>query len=230
VAEQNDQENPVLLVREGESAGQRYVMHEESVVIGRSAESDFILPERQISREHVRIWREDDAYYIEDLNSKNGTWLNGVPLGGKARLKDGDEIQVALAVKISFLGSEATLPLSLENLQQEPPGLLRLDSEARQVYIRNQLLDPPLSLPQYRLMELLVENTGTIVTREQVVDAVWPESMGEGVSEQAIDALVRRLRDRLAELDEEHQYVVTVRGHGFRLDNFPEDAGLPRHV
>jgi len=40
-----------------------------------------------------------------------------------------------------------------------------------------------------------------------------------GVSQQAIDALVRRLRDRLFELDAEHQYVVTVRGHGFRLDN-----------
>jgi DNA-binding response OmpR family regulator len=39
------------------------------------------------------------------------------------------------------------------------------------------------------------------------------------VSEQAIDALVRRLRDRLAELDPDHRYVVTVRGHGFRLEN-----------
>ncbi|MFZ4813533.1 MAG: winged helix-turn-helix domain-containing protein, partial [Phototrophicaceae bacterium] len=40
---------------------------------------------------------------------------------------------------------------------------------------------------------------------------------GEGVSEQAIDALVRRLRDRLAEVDPDTQYIVTMRGHGFRL-------------
>ncbi len=40
----------------------------------------------------------------------------------------------------------------------------------------------------------------------------------DGVSEQAIDALVRRLRDRIAELDPKHQYIITVRGHGFRLD------------
>ena len=45
-----------------------------------------------------------------------------------------------------------------------------------------------------------------------MVEAVWPDAMGAGVSEQAIDALVRRLRDRLAKLDEEHKYVVTVRG------------------
>jgi DNA-binding response OmpR family regulator len=38
-------------------------------------------------------------------------------------------------------------------------------------------------------------------------------------SEQAIDALVRRLRDRIAEIDPEHQYIITVKGHGFRFEN-----------
>jgi DNA-binding response OmpR family regulator len=36
-----------------------------------------------------------------------------------------------------------------------------------------------------------------------------------------MDALVRRLRDRLAELDPAHLYIETVRGHGLRLDNPP---------
>jgi DNA-binding winged helix-turn-helix (wHTH) protein len=58
-----------------------------------------------------------------------------------------------------------------------------------------------------------------VVSRQEVVEKVWPESVAEGVSEQAIDALVRRLRERLAEVDKSHNYVVTVRGHGFRLDN-----------
>ncbi len=40
-----------------------------------------------------------------------------------------------------------------------------------------------------------------------------------GISEQAIDALVRRLRDRIAAMDPDHAYIVTVRGHGFRLEN-----------
>jgi DNA-binding response OmpR family regulator len=41
------------------------------------------------------------------------------------------------------------------------------------------------------------------------------------VSEQALDALVRRLRDRLAEIDPIHNYIITVRGHGLRLENPP---------
>ncbi len=45
------------------------------------------------------------------------------------------------------------------------------------------------------------------------------DSEDAGVSEQAIDAVARRLRERIAALDSDHEYIVTVRGHGFRLDN-----------
>jgi DNA-binding response OmpR family regulator len=99
---------------------------------------------------------------------------------------------------------------------------LRLDREGRRVFIGDEEIDPPLSLPQYRLIELLYINDGHVCTRDAVVEAVWPDVVGEGVSEQAIDALVRRLRDRLAEHDPDVQYIVTVRGHGFRLHN-PEN-------
>jgi DNA-binding response OmpR family regulator len=51
------------------------------------------------------------------------------------------------------------------------------------------------------------------------VQAVWPETSGAGVSKQAIDALVRRLRERLNEHDARSNFIVTVRGHGFRLEN-----------
>jgi DNA-binding response OmpR family regulator len=48
---------------------------------------------------------------------------------------------------------------------------------------------------------------------------VWGEDQMAGVSDQALDALIRRLRDRLAALDPRHRYIDTVRGHGMRLDN-----------
>ncbi|HLF00460.1 MAG TPA: winged helix-turn-helix domain-containing protein, partial [Anaerolineales bacterium] len=66
---------------------------------------------------------------------------------------------------------------------------------------------------------LLYARNGDVCPREDVVQAVWPDVQSDGVSEQSIDALVRRLRDRLAEADPVYQYIVTVRGHGFRLDN-----------
>jgi DNA-binding response OmpR family regulator len=58
-----------------------------------------------------------------------------------------------------------------------------------------------------------------VVPREELVKAIWGEEEAYGVSDQALDALVRRLRDRLAEVDKSYEYVVTVRGHGIRLEN-----------
>ncbi|MCB0240653.1 MAG: winged helix-turn-helix transcriptional regulator, partial [Anaerolineae bacterium] len=77
--------------------------------------------------------------------------------------------------------------------------------ETRQVVVSGQVLDPPLSPAQYRLLALLKGAQGGVVSRDEIVRQVWPEAVEEGVSEQAIDALVRRLRERLAESDPLHQ-------------------------
>lgn len=212
-------DKPILIVRDGEAAGQRWVLHGDDIVIGRGPECDIVLPERQVSRQHARVRSEGDHYYIEDLESKNGTLINGRPLKGEIELRDGDEIELALAVKLAFFGSEVTLPVEFGEAGAPSGGRLRLEENTRRVFIDNIELDPPLSLPQYRLLKLLFEGQGRVCTREEVIESVWPESSGEGISEQAIDALVRRLRDRLAEIDPASQYVVTVRGHGFRFEN-----------
>ena len=216
------EDKPVLIIHEGEKAGQRWTIWDEQLVIGRGGECDLVLPERQVSREHIRIFRAEDGYHLHDLESKNGTWLNGKQVHGTVPLRDGDEIQIALAVKITFVGSEATAPLLVDDIP-ETLHRLKLNRDSRRVFISDFEVDPPLSLPQYRLLELLYDGGGAVRTRDEVVEAVWPDAIGEGVSEQAIDALVRRLRDRLAEVDPQHQYIVTVRGHGFRLDNPPGD-------
>ncbi len=215
---EKETERPVLIINATDVAQQHWIMERDDIKIGRGNECDLTLDERQISRQHIRIFRDDNQFYVEDLNSKNGTWLNGNQMKGTRVLADGDEIHLALVIRVQFVGSGATTPLPYD-----PPeslgGRLRLDQEARRVFIGDEELDPPLSLPQYRLLELLYNHVGRICTRDEVVETVWPEAMGEGVSEQAIDALVRRLRDRLADIDPDRQYIVTVRGHGFRMEN-----------
>jgi len=214
----NQTDKPILTVIEGKYTNQYWVIDEAAMTLGRDDECNIVLPERQISRQHIRVTREDGKFFIEDLDSRNGTWINGQRIQGKQELFDGDEVHVALAIRMRFIGSGATAPLPFE-LPENIGGRLRLDRESRRVFIEDTEIDPPLSLPQYRLLELLYINDGSVCTRDSVVETVWPDVMGDGVSEQAIDALVRRLRDRLAEYDEETQYIITVRGHGFRLDN-----------
>lgn len=211
-------EKPVIVASEGELAGQQWTIDSDPFLIGRGSDCNIVLPERQVSRHHVRITREDGQYILHDLGSKNGTHVNGAQISGSVPLQDGDEITIALCVKMLFVGTDATLPLTFEEVH--PAGNLVLDDDQRTVTIGSQSLSPPLSLAQFRLLQALYEADGAVVDRDAIVEAVWPGTGGIGVTEQAIDALVRRLRDRLAELDD-YEYVVTVRGHGFRLENEP---------
>jgi DNA-binding response OmpR family regulator len=202
-------------LREGQGVGTRWMIDRSDMIIGREEDCDIVLPSRQISRNHARIRRSEGRHILEDLGSKNGTFVNGRELTEPYPLQDGDEIQIALSFKLFFVDAGATVPLFFERQAG-----LRLDKDAKSVWIKGQELDPPLSLAQYRLLELLYDNEGKVCSRDEVVQAVWPDVVEEGVTEQAIDALARRLRERLSELDPDHQYIVTVRGHGFKFDNF----------
>mgnify|MGYP001046308994 CR=1 FL=1 len=208
-------EMPMLLTVEGPKRGQRVLVDEPELIMGRDEQCDLVIPDRQVSRQHARIRLEGDGYILEDLDSKNGTFVNGQQLDSPHFLQDGDEIQIAFCCKFAFVGAEATAPVIFE----EPMQGLRMDLESKRVWVAGEELDPPLSLAQYRLLELLYREPGRVYSRDEVVTAVWPEDDREGISEQAIDALARRLRERLAETDPDTQYVITVRGHGFRLEN-----------
>lgn len=209
-------ESAMLVLQRGAEAGRRWPLSRHyPLTVGRSEDCDISLPDRQVSRIHARITWQGDHYQVEDLGSKNGTHVNGQEVRVPIPLRDGDELQIALRFKLAFVDAGATAPLTFDS---EHAGL-RLDKETRQVWINGVMADPPLSLHQYRLLEALWDSGGGVVTREQIVNTVWPEASGEGVSEQAIDALVRRLRERIAEFDQEFSYIVTVRGHGFRLEN-----------
>src|SRR5690554_1672267 len=65
-----------LVIIRGARLGSRIVPGDEPLVIGRAVEADFQIAERSISRQHCRIFRENDRYWIEDMGSTNHTWLN----------------------------------------------------------------------------------------------------------------------------------------------------------
>ena len=213
----------MLIIENGQMAGQRWLMDSDTVIIGREAGvAHLLLPERQVSRRHAKIERTDSGFILTDMESKNGTFLNGKEVREPQKLQDGDEIQIALCVKIAFVGSDATAPLNARPISQGMHPIvrgIRLDKESRRVFIAEQNLDPPLSVQQYRLLEMLIDANGALVSRQEIVEKVWEGESAYGVSEQAIDALVRRLRDRIAERDAEHEDIVTVRGHGLRFEN-----------
>ena len=208
------EEYPLLVAQEGPLKGQRWPVS-QTIVLGREASCDVVVADRQISRYHARLTPTPEGVILEDLGSKNGTHHNGVPLTGPVVLQDGDIVSVALAQQFLFLTSDATMPL----VEGGHPGRLMMDQKSRRVWVNQQQLVPPLSAQQFKMLWLLYESQGQVVSRPELVTAVWGDEQAAGVSDQALDALIRRLRDRLSALDPTHQYISTVRGHGVRMDN-----------
>ncbi len=211
-----NQEIAILLVHEGNSPKTQWPLAETTAIIGRDATSDVQIDDRQVSRRHAEISRASTGYTIRDLGSKNGTFVNGEAVSDTPRpLHNGDEISIALCAKLTFIEDEATVPVTPIMLQRP---LLKIDPDAKRVWVKGQEIMPPLSVAQYTLLELLYQNAGNVVSRDAVVEVVWAAEESEGVSEQAIDALARRLRERIAEIDPETRLFETVRGYGFRLN------------
>jgi hypothetical protein len=213
----NLEEAPLLIGQTGPLKGERWVLN-RIITIGRELTCEVVIPDRQVSHFHARLTPTLEGIVLEDLGSKNGIHRNGTPVVGQVTLQDGDTVQIALAQQFLYLTSDATVPLSDF---EDASGRLRLDLRTRRVWVDNHVIDPPLSALQFHILRVLSDNQGQVVDRHQLVSEVWGEEEAIGVSDQALDALLRRLRDRIAAIDQTHNYIVTVRGHGVRLDNPP---------
>jgi len=210
-----EKDAPILIAINGPLKGERWSL-DHPLVMGREPGCEVVIPDRQVSRFHARLTPGSNGVVLEDLGSKNGTHYNGNLLSGQVVLQDGDMLQIALAQEFQFLSSDATMPLDAEPIRA---GRLMLDMRARQVWVNQKQMNPPLSAQQFQLLWVLYQNSGIVVTRQELISVVWGDEQSAGVTDQALDALIRRLRDRLAAMDSENDYIITVRGHGMMLKN-----------
>ncbi len=213
-------ELPILLGQLGPLEGQKWFI-EDQITIGRGIGCEIVISDRQVSRFHSRIICHDNKeIQLSDLGSKNGTFINGKRVDTPINIQDGDQIKIALIQEFLFISSEATLPIkNRQGLGNGKSGRLLIDEHAHRVWVHEKEIIPPLSVQQFKLLQVLYWADGVVVSREEIIQATWGITKGEGVTEQALDALVRRIRERLAEFDRKNDYLITVRGFGIRLNN-----------
>lgn len=84
-----------LLSAEGDEV-RRYDLDGPAISLGRQADNDIALPDSKISRHHARVDLVGGRYYLVDLDSTNGTRVNGSPIDGRTPLAAGDLIELGL--------------------------------------------------------------------------------------------------------------------------------------
>jgi hypothetical protein len=82
----------LLELTEGSSAPKRVELQGDELVLGRGELSDILVDSEEVSRHHARFVRVDDEYQVQDLESRNGVYLNGLKVN-LAILREGDELQ-----------------------------------------------------------------------------------------------------------------------------------------
>jgi len=92
----------VLQAVQGSTPGKLLPLEGESIVLGRHPACDIVLDSASVSRRHARILNFGGRYFVEDLQSRNGTLLNGKPISERQPLTDGDRLGICELTFVFF--------------------------------------------------------------------------------------------------------------------------------
>ena len=187
-------------------AGQEHPLTDESISIGRAVQNDIVITSKRTSREHARVRREGWRTLLEDLDSTNGTFLNGERLLAPVALQDGDHITIG-DVTLTFHDPDITH-------RDTPFPQLEVDVGAGIVRVDRRAVK--LAPKEFALLAYLHERRGQVCSKDDIGVAVWPE-YHEGVYDYQVENLVRRLRAKLEPDPANPQLLLTMRGLGYKL-------------
>ena len=86
---------------------QKWILKPGEYFIGRFPTNDIVLPDPYVSRKHARIFFSEGKWYIEDLNSTNGTIVNNEDIRGKGSVELGEDVEIILGLTVLKVGKGA---------------------------------------------------------------------------------------------------------------------------
>lgn len=169
---------PFLKITKGPAAGQLIALHAERTILGRHPTCQVVLDDGAVSRNHAQIICDGTRYFIEDLRSRNGTEVNGMRIGLKAELRDGDAIRVCdhafQFLKNADREPTATPKRILLGNQASPPGSGTIDDDdSRPTGPQPVIPENPVAL---NFEELMSNGEGS-----SVLSALEASSTGRGL-------------------------------------------------
>ncbi len=118
----------VLRTLKGLNPGQLFSLDGETTVLGRHPDCDVVLEVGAVSRQHAHIVRVDDDYYVEDLDSRNGTFLNDQLTEGRVLLSENDRLRICDIEFVFHHGSPDSV-VAVHGQEETIDGALLIDDE-----------------------------------------------------------------------------------------------------
>jgi pSer/pThr/pTyr-binding forkhead associated (FHA) protein len=154
-----------LVVRQGPIPGQIFELNKSEILIGRDIANDIVFNDAEVSRKHAQLILEGDRYKIEDLNSTNGTYIDGQRLIGPHVLAIGEIIMFGDNVGVIFDGELATTDVTV----QRPIDLGMTPVSAIPAPVESYV--PPAAPP--------ISQVGNLPLQQQIAPEIQPEQAVE---------------------------------------------------
>jgi ABC-type multidrug transport system ATPase subunit/pSer/pThr/pTyr-binding forkhead associated (FHA) protein len=94
--------NPTLTIKIGPDSGKVFSLQEGTFILGRKPPADIIIEHSLISTQHARLTLEGGRAFLEDLESRNGTFINKQRVEGRRELKDGEEFSLGPIIRLAY--------------------------------------------------------------------------------------------------------------------------------
>jgi pSer/pThr/pTyr-binding forkhead associated (FHA) protein len=153
-----------LIVRQGPIQGQIFELNKNEISVGRDISNDFVINDAEVSRKHAKLTLGGDRYKIEDLNSTNGTYIDGQRLIGPHVMAIGEIIMFGDNVGVVFDGEPAKPDVTL-------PGAIDLGSTpvaAIPVPEERSTPVPVLPTPEASNLPVLEESMPDISPKQEI--------------------------------------------------------------
>lgn len=126
---------PELVLIRGPQAGRTFPLDKPSLTFGRDPRNDAVIDHPQVSRRHARIARQSNAWVIEDLESTNGTFVNGTRLTEPRALTQGDTIELSEAVGLTYRRQATASEEARQPASRPSPGPPRDQAAPRHAHV-----------------------------------------------------------------------------------------------
>ena len=158
---------PKIYIMNGPDKGRSFEVDEEAIFVGRAPDNEIHIKDKSVSRKHLKIVKRGKKYYVKDLGSKNGTFIDGM------RVTDGKEYEVRegmpIAVGKTFLSIGKAYPDDVLAVLDSIDLFKELDEEGR-----DEIKDRPLTAKKnmdliYKVSNVLMQSLNMKEVMERIL-------------------------------------------------------------